>query len=84
MGISRKDALERVTGLHKRIEQHLEKLERDPGNSAAGHWGVEVRGWVRQCEAVMRHLGKKTAGEWALRISESKRRLEVLGHGNDR
>jgi hypothetical protein len=68
MAIPRKRALERLGSFAVRVEEHLAKIAANPGHSSVPHWGHEVRNWLEQMEEMLRHVGKKTSGEWQPRI----------------
>jgi hypothetical protein len=76
MGMSRKEALKRVRGFAKRIEEHLVKLESNASDPASAHWRHEIRNWIGQSRDALPDLGKRTAAEWARRPSEWERRAE--------
>jgi hypothetical protein len=74
--MNRKDALKRLNGLSRQVEEHLEKIRTDRANDAYLHWVGEIESWLLQMESVVSHLGKKTGNEWADKIDEWKRELE--------
>jgi hypothetical protein len=76
MGIGRKRALERLKELVPEVERHLGRIVAAPGHSSAGKWRSEVRSWLSQMQEVIRHVGKKTAGQWQTRIDSYR---ETLG-----
>jgi hypothetical protein len=61
--------LSNVDGLGRQIEIHLAKIARQPGAAANDHWIVELNGWIKQIEAVLPNIGRKTAAEVAARIA---------------
>jgi len=75
MAMSRKDALARIESRVSEIEKHLGVLEAEPGAQAVNHWRKEVKTWLADVDQALPHVGKKTAEEWAPRISEWRRRL---------
>jgi hypothetical protein len=77
MGYGRKNALQRLKGLRPRVEEHLREIARMPEHREVHHWRMEVRNWLSHMEAMLRHLGEKTAGEWAQWIEKARARLEV-------
>ena len=68
MAIPRKDALKRLQSLTVQVELHLDKIARNPGDRSVPHYQGEVRNWLRDMRAVLRHLGRRTAAQWQARI----------------
>jgi hypothetical protein len=68
MAISRKDALKQMNGVLRQVQLHLEKLAARPDDRDAHGWKKEVRGWLRQIQEYLPHVGKKTAAEWQARL----------------
>jgi RHS repeat-associated protein len=75
MAISRAKALERLEGLAPQVEKHLEKIAQNPGHSSIPHWSHEVSNWLDQMEAMLPHVGKKTAADWAAKINQWRQAL---------
>jgi hypothetical protein len=75
MAISRAKALERLEGLAPRVEEHLAKIAQNPGHSSIPHWSHEVSNWLNQMEAMLPHVGKKTAADWAAKINQWRQAL---------
>jgi len=75
MAIGRAEALKRLQSLTPRIEEHLAKIADNPGHSSIPHWCHEVSNWLNQMEAMLPHVGKKTAAEWGAKISKWRRTL---------
>lgn len=75
MALSRKLALKRMTGLAAQIEEHLEKIVEDPSRREVRHCVHEVQAWIEQIEALLDHVGARTAAEWQARIDEWRERL---------
>jgi hypothetical protein len=73
--MSRQKALERLAGFTPRVEEHLAKIAANPGHSSVRHWKQEVDNWLNQMEAVLPHVGKKTAAQWSARISQWRQAL---------
>jgi hypothetical protein len=80
MGIGRKRALERLYELRPRLEEHLLYLLEKRGDRELHHWQIETRAWLDQMEAMLRHVGKKTAAEWQPLIDHAKSILGDEGH----
>ena len=68
MARSRKAALEKIESLVAGVEGHVAKIAALPGHSAMDHWKGEARTWLREMEALLRHVGKKTSAQWQARI----------------
>ena len=75
MGLARKDALQRINGLKRRIEQHIQKLAEYPDSQDESHWRGELRSWIAQVEAAAEHVGKRTQQEWQELIESWKASL---------
>jgi len=75
MPTRRAAALKRLRGLSTRVLEHLAKLS-EPSEVDLLHWRVEIDNWLNQMEAVLDHVGKKTAEEWSARITEWRGRAE--------
>jgi hypothetical protein len=75
MAISRAKALERLEGLTPRVEEHLAKIAQNPGHSSIPHWSHEISNWLDQMEAMLPHIGKKTAADWAAKINQWRQAL---------
>jgi len=73
--MNRKDALKRANGLAPQIEEHLDKIGDNPASRDVPHWMREVRAWIGQIEAMLPHLGQKTAEDWARRIEGWRARI---------
>ncbi len=73
--MNRKRALKRLDGLAPVVEEHLDKIRNNPASQDVPHWTREVEGWICQIEALLPHLGQKTADGWASRIEGWKQRL---------
>ena len=71
----RKAALARLAGLSAQVEKHLAKIASQPTSQAVNHWRTEIRTWLRDMEAVVPALGKKTGEEWTVRIAAWQRAL---------
>jgi len=76
MAIPRKRALNRVVGFSARIEEHLQMIASKPGDREVPHWKTEVRGWLRQLEEALTHVGKKTSAKWQSRVASYWAALE--------
>jgi hypothetical protein len=75
MGLTRKDALKKMNGLTKRIEQHIKKVAENPGSRDLAHWLGEIRSWIAQVEQASQHVGARTQREWESRIETWKASL---------
>jgi hypothetical protein len=75
MGVRRKDALAKMLGLVPQVERHLEKIAAEPASRDIRHWQAEIRSWLNQMEALVPHVGKKTAQEWQARIESWRAQL---------
>ncbi len=73
--MNRKDALKRFQGLRPRVEEHLEKIRDHPASQDRPHWVKEVESWARQIEALLPHVGKRTAADWNRDIENWKGQL---------
>ena len=69
-------AVGKAQGLRPRIEEHLKKLEDNPGDDAAVHWRGEIRGWLKQTQDAAKRMGKRSADEWNRYISEAMKKLD--------
>jgi hypothetical protein len=69
MAIPSKRALLRLVKFSARIEVHLQKIASKPGDREIPHWKHEGRGWLRQMEEALTHVGKKTSAAWQSRIA---------------
>ena len=76
MAIPRKEALSRLLDKVFQIERHLGMIAAEPECRAASGWKREVRNWLREMEALLRHVGKKTSAEWQTRIAAYRAALE--------
>jgi hypothetical protein len=76
MAIPRKHALERVQSLALVVEEHLAKIQTNPGQSSIPHWEREIRNWLQQMEELLTHVGKKTAAEWQTRLQTYRDALQ--------
>jgi hypothetical protein len=72
MAMSRADALRRLSGLAPQVEAHLAKIAQNPVHSSIVHWTRELNSWFMQMEAVLPHIGTRTAATWAARIAAWK------------
>jgi hypothetical protein len=79
MGLSRKDALKKMNGLKKRIEQHIKKVAETPASRDVPHWLGEIRSWIAQVEEASEHVGARTQDEWQRTIESWK---AGLGEGD--
>ena len=43
------------------------------------HWKGEARNWLRHMEAMLRHVGKKTAAQWQAQYSNLVAQLQLAG-----
>lgn len=68
MARTRKAALKKIESLVDDVEGHLAKIAANPGHSSMDHWKGEVRTWLRDMEAMLRHVGKKTSAQWQARL----------------
>jgi hypothetical protein len=50
------------------VVTHLAKIQASPNDTSVSHWKREIRNWLNIMEAMLSHVGKKTAGEWQERI----------------
>jgi hypothetical protein len=75
MAISRAKALERLEGSTPQVEAHLAKIAENPGHASILHWSHEISNWLDQMEAMLPHVGKKTAADWAARINQWRQAL---------
>jgi uncharacterized protein YaaR (DUF327 family) len=78
MGIPRRQALERIDDLADQVEQHLEKLAKEPQALAANHWKSEVREFLRQIRRLVPKVGRRTGQLWMQRLADWDRELEDL------
>jgi hypothetical protein len=76
MAIPRKRALVRVVRFSARIEEHLKKIAAKPTDQEVPHWKIEIRGWLKQLEEALTHVGKKTSAEWQGRVASYRAILE--------
>jgi hypothetical protein len=76
MARSRKSALEQIESLVPRVEGHIAKIAAYPGHSALDHWKGEARTWIRDMEALLRHVGKKTSAQWQARTDAWRAAIE--------
>jgi len=60
MGISRKQALTRITGISSQIDAHLAKLDEEPRACAAVHWNAEIERWISQVKVLARSAGSRS------------------------
>jgi uncharacterized protein YaaR (DUF327 family) len=79
MGISRRQALKRIDALADQVEQHLEKLGREPQPLAANHWKSEVREFLRQIRRLVPKIGHRTGQLWIQRLENWDHEMEKLG-----
>ena len=75
MGLSRKLALKRITGLAARIEEHLTKIEENPNTRETPHWNHEIRTWIEQIESVIDNVGSRTEAQWRAKIDAWREQL---------
>lgn len=68
MARTRREALDKIESFVAGVEEHLAMLAAAPNQSAGPHWRHEVRTWLRDMEALLRHVGKKTSAQWQARI----------------
>lgn len=73
----RKDALDRIEELLPRLLEHLELIQNMPASTTTEHWRIEAKNWLKQMEAQLRHVGKKTSSEWKARIEVWKQELSL-------
>lgn len=78
MAISRKDALKRLNGPVCELERHLKKLAAEPNCPAVNHWKNEIENFLSSMEAMLDHVGRRTAKEWSVKIAEWRRRFDEL------
>ena len=84
MAISRKDALKRLNGLRKVVEEHIEALAIEPECDAAQHWKGELREWLSRMRDALPHVGRKTAETWSLLIDAWQQKIEEHDNADDR
>jgi hypothetical protein len=75
MAISQAKALERLEAFVPRVEGHLAKIAENPEHSSIPYWSHEVTTWLNQMEAMLPHVGKKTAADWVARIAHWRQEL---------
>jgi len=76
MATTRKKALKRLSSLAARVEEHISMITANPGNQAVSHWRGEVNGWIRQMQAALPHVGKRSGAEWTAAIAVWQSQLE--------
>jgi hypothetical protein len=76
MAIPRKRALGRLESFLLRVDEHLALIAKEPDHISVNHWKYEVRNWLNQMEAMLPHVGNKTAAEWQPRIARLHQALE--------
>ncbi len=76
MARTRKAALDKIESLVAEVEDHVAKIAAYPGHSAMDHWKGEARTWLRDMEAMLRHVGKKTSAQWQTRIDAWRAAIE--------
>src|SRR5260370_40738084 len=76
MAIRRKWAVRKLQEKVPQVELHLRKIAMDPENTANPHWRHEVQGWLREMEALLPHVGKKTSDEWQARTADYRAAVE--------
>jgi hypothetical protein len=76
MARTRKAALDKIQSLVTALESHLAKIAAYPGHSSTDHWKHEVHTWLRDMEALLRHVGKKTSAQWQARIDAWRAAIE--------
>jgi len=74
--ISRKQALKRMNGLRRQVEEHLEKIANNPNSQAVEHWKNEIKSWLNEIERLSNNVGKKTQQEWSEKIQNWRKQLE--------
>jgi len=78
MSRKRKDALAKIVNLIPTMDRHLERILANPEHSSRNKWKAEALGWIHQMEAMIPHVGKKTAAEWQARIDKWRATLEAI------
>jgi hypothetical protein len=76
MSRKRRDALEKIESLVPEVERHVARVLSSPDHSSRDKWQGEALGWIRQMEALLPHVGKKTAAEWQARLDGWRTALE--------
>ena len=78
MSRRRKDALAKIASYIPDMQRHLDRILANPEHSSRNKWKSEALGWILQMEALIPHVGKKTAAEWQARIARWRASLEDL------
>ena len=81
MALSRKQALKRLEGLEKQVEDHIPKVTR---RGSEAHIQHEIENWLKQMENAAEHVGEKTGAEWTAKIAEFRRRVTQASWGRMR
>jgi hypothetical protein len=69
MARKRKEALEKIESLVPEVDRHVERVLANPGHSSRRKWKHEALSWLHQMEALLPHVGQKTAAKWQARIN---------------
>jgi len=51
------ERLDSIRSLIVKVEEHLDKLNRDPGDVTANHWKTEIQNFAKQVERHLHRLG---------------------------
>jgi hypothetical protein len=76
MVVSRKHALKRLGALERNVEEHLQKITDQPGNTAMRHWQAELRSWLLQMEDLLPRVGTRTSSHWSAKIAAWRTQLD--------
>lgn len=87
MSISRKHALRRLEGLHRRVLEHLDEHIPsliDDYPETIPHWRHELHEWLQQMTEMTKHVGRKTAAHWLEIVAVHRERaMALLGVDED-